>query len=117
MSSWIVTEATTFEMELRGHKQATAHSHEHTKNSNPSKQISATTKFEFESVNLLQKPPKSFEMVLNGIVVLLRVSPFLFFLQVLQGIAGAIGVSNLLRAFLNGFFKLIVLRVNELNSS
>ena len=37
MSSSIVKEATTFEMELRGHKQATAHSHEHTKNSNPSK--------------------------------------------------------------------------------
>ena len=32
-----VKEATTFEMELRGHKQATAHSHEHTKNSNRSK--------------------------------------------------------------------------------
>ena len=29
--SSIVTEATSFEMELRGHKQATAHSHEHTK--------------------------------------------------------------------------------------
>ena len=27
-------------MELRGHKQATAHSHEHTKNSNPSKNFS-----------------------------------------------------------------------------
>ena len=52
MSSWIVTEATTFEMELRGHKQATAHSHEHTKNSNPSKKIIfVTTKFEFESPN------------------------------------------------------------------
>ena len=37
MLSSIVTEATTFEMELRGYKQATAHSHEHTKNSNPSK--------------------------------------------------------------------------------
>ena len=31
MLSSIVTEATSFEMELRGHKQATAHSHEHTK--------------------------------------------------------------------------------------
>ena len=29
--------AKTFEMEMRGHKQATAHSHERTKNSNPSK--------------------------------------------------------------------------------
>ena len=45
-------EATTFEMELRGHKQATAHSHERTKNSNRSKKIIlATTKFEFESAN------------------------------------------------------------------
>ena len=45
-------EATTFEMELRGHKQATAHSHEHTKKLNPSKKIIfATTKFEFESAN------------------------------------------------------------------
>ena len=52
MLSSIVKEATTFEMELRGHKQATAHSHEHTKNSNPSKKIiSATTKFEFESAH------------------------------------------------------------------
>ena len=51
MSSSIVKEATTFEMELRGHKQATAHSHAHTKNSNPSKKIFATTKFEFESAN------------------------------------------------------------------
>ena len=51
MLSSIVKEATTFEMELRGHKQATAHSHEHTKNSNPSKKIHATTKFEFESAN------------------------------------------------------------------
>ena len=39
MSSSIITEATTFEMELRGHKQATAHSHERTKNSNRSKKI------------------------------------------------------------------------------
>ena len=37
MLSSIVEEATTFEMELRGYKQATADSHEHTKNSNPSK--------------------------------------------------------------------------------
>ena len=37
MLSSNVKEATTFEMELRGHKQATAHSHEHTKISNPSK--------------------------------------------------------------------------------
>ena len=52
MLSSIVKEATTFEMELRGHKQATAHSHEHTKKSNPSKKIIfATTKFEFESAN------------------------------------------------------------------
>ena len=35
--SSIVKEVTTFQMELRGHKQATTHSHEHTKNSNPSK--------------------------------------------------------------------------------
>ena len=39
MLSSTVKEATTFEMELRGHKQATAHSHEHTKNSNPSKKF------------------------------------------------------------------------------
>ena len=37
MLSSIVKEATTFDMELRGHEQATAHSHEHTKNSNRSK--------------------------------------------------------------------------------
>ena len=47
MSSWVVTDTTTFELELRGHKQATAQAHvrphcvwlnfEHTKNSNPSK--------------------------------------------------------------------------------
>ena len=50
MSSWIVTDATTFEMEFCGHTQATAHAHvqphgvwlnfEHTKNSNPSKKFS-----------------------------------------------------------------------------
>ena len=40
MLSSIVKEATTFEMVLRGHKQATAHSHEPTKNSNPSKKNS-----------------------------------------------------------------------------
>ena len=52
MLSSIVKEATTFEMELRGHKKATAHSHERTKNSNRSKKIIfATTKFEFESAN------------------------------------------------------------------
>ena len=51
MLSSIETEATTFEMELRGHKEATAHSHEHTKNSNPSKKIFERTKFEFESAN------------------------------------------------------------------
>ena len=52
MLSSIVKEATTFEMELRGHKKATAHSHERTKNSNPSKKIIfATTQFEFESPN------------------------------------------------------------------
>ena len=43
---------TTFEIELRGYKQATALSHERTKNSNPSKKIIfATTQFEFESPN------------------------------------------------------------------
>ena len=52
MLSSIVKEATTFEMELRGYKQATAHSHEHTKNSNRSQKINhATTKFEFISAN------------------------------------------------------------------
>ena len=45
---------------------------EHTKNSNRSKNIIfATTKFESESANLLQKLPKSFELVsgrmVNGI--------------------------------------------------
>ena len=44
MLSSIDKEATTFEMELRGHKQATAHSHEHTKNSNPSKKNSQRQK-------------------------------------------------------------------------
>ena len=39
MLSRTVKDTTTFEMELRGYKQATAHSHEHTKNSNPSKKI------------------------------------------------------------------------------
>ena len=46
-----VKDTTTFEMELRGYKQATAHSHEHTENSNPSKKFFATTKFEFEPAN------------------------------------------------------------------
>ena len=50
-------------MKLRGHKQATAHSHEHTKNSNRSKKISATKKIEFESANKFQKHPKSFEFI------------------------------------------------------
>ena len=43
MLSSIVTEATTFEMELRGHKQATAHSQEHTKNSNSNLLINSKT--------------------------------------------------------------------------
>ena len=58
----IVTDATTFEMKLCGHKQATAHAHlqphcvwlnfEHTKNSNHSKKlIFATKKIEFESAD------------------------------------------------------------------
>ena len=75
----IVTDATTFEMELCGHKQATAHAHlqpqcvclnfEHTKNSNPSKNIFfATKKFEFESANSFQKPPKSFEIIFGRMV-------------------------------------------------
>ena len=51
MLSSIVKEATTFEMELRGHKHATAHSHEHTKIQILQKKIHATTKFEFESAN------------------------------------------------------------------
>ena len=56
MLTWIIKDTATFEMELRGYKQAMAHSHERTKNSNPSKKIFATTKFEFESSNLFQKP-------------------------------------------------------------
>ena len=50
--SSIVKETTTFEMELRGHKQATAHSHEHNhKFESFKKKISGTTKFEFESAD------------------------------------------------------------------
>ena len=59
--SSIVKDTTKFEMELRGHKQATAQAHvrphcvwlnfEHTKNSNRSKKKSATTKFELEPAN------------------------------------------------------------------
>ena len=50
--SSVVKEATTFEMEMRGHNQVTGLSHERTKNSNPStKEIYTTKKFEFESAN------------------------------------------------------------------
>ena len=38
-------------------------------------------------------------------LVLLRVSPHLLFLHDLQGIAGAIGVSNFLSNILNGFLN------------
>ena len=82
ISSWIVTEALTFEMEMRGHKQVTAQAHvrphylrlnfEHVKNSNRSKNIiSATTKFEFEfeSANLFPKSPKPLELVSAGMVL------------------------------------------------
>ena len=46
-----------------------------------------------------------------------RVAPCLHVLLVLQGIAGAIRVSNFLRAFLMVFFELLVLRVKKINSS
>ena len=59
MLSWIVKDTTTFEMELCGCKQATAHAHgqphgvwlnfEHTKKFESFKKKSATTKIEFES--------------------------------------------------------------------
>ena len=42
---------------------------------------------------------------------------FLLFLIFLQGIAGATGVSNFLRAFLMVFLKFLVLRVDEIDSS
>ena len=47
--------------------------------------------------SLASKTHASFDLVL---LVLPRVPPCLFFLQVLQGTAGTIGVSNFLRAFL-----------------
>ena len=50
-------------------------------------------------------------------IVLLRVFPLLFFLLVLQGKAGAIGVSNFLLAIFDDFLELHVLRVNEIDSS
>ena len=57
-------------MELRGHKQATAHSHEHTKNSNPSKKY--FTQRQNSNSNLLinsKNSPKSFEFISGGIVL------------------------------------------------
>ena len=50
-------------------------------------------------------------------LVLPRVSPFSLFLHVLQGIAGAIDVSNFLFSIPNGFFEFLVLGVNDINSS
>ena len=50
-------------------------------------------------------------------LVVPRVSPYLlFFLHVLQGTAGAIGVSNF-SSIPNVFFELLVLRVSEIDSS
>ena len=44
-------------------------------------------------------------------------SPTILFFIILQGIAGATDVSNFLRAFLMGFFKFLILRVNEIDTS
>ena len=65
MSSWIIKDTTTFEMELCRCKQATAPAHlqshcmwlnpEHTKNSNHQKKKSATTKIELESAHVQNK--------------------------------------------------------------
>ena len=52
-----------------------------------------------------------------NLLVLPRVSPCLLFLLVLQSIAGAIGVFQFLASILNGFFEVLVLRVDEINSS
>ena len=51
-----IAEAKTFEMEMRGHKQATAHSHERTKNSNPSKKF---TQRQNSNSNLLDNSKKT----------------------------------------------------------
>ena len=48
-------------------------------------------------------------------LVLLRVSPCILFLRVLQGIAGVIGV-QFLASIPDGFFEFLILRVNEINS-
>ena len=74
-------DTTTFEMELCGCKQATAHAHvqsrcmwlnfEHTRNSNRSKKKkAATTKIEFESAdNFHKKKTKSVEFISGGKVL------------------------------------------------
>ena len=58
MLSSIVKEATTFEIKLRGHKQATAHSHEHTKNSICSKNNFRDNKIRIRICQLIPKPPE-----------------------------------------------------------
>ena len=83
--SRIVKDTTTFEMELCGHKQATAQAHvrphcvwlnfQHTKNSNRSKNKSATPTFEFESADWFQKHPKSFEIISGCMVIGESMSP------------------------------------------
>ena len=61
--------------------------------------------------NLVDSPASKIHAKLDlKSLVLLRVSPCLHFLLVLQGTAGAIGVSNFLRAFL-------MVSVNSLSSS
>ena len=69
MSSWIVTDATTFEMEFCGHTQTTAHAHvqphgvwlkfEHTKNSNPSKNNFRNDKSRIRICYLIQKKTRN----------------------------------------------------------
>ena len=45
-------------MDLRGYKQATAHSHEHTKNSNPCKNYSRNDKIRIRIFKLIPKKPE-----------------------------------------------------------
>ena len=69
MLSSIVTEATTFEMELRGHKQATAHSHETHQKFEFFKNNFRDDKIRIRICSLIPKTPKSFELVSGRIVL------------------------------------------------
>ena len=58
MLSSLVKEATTFEMELRGHKKATAHSHEHTKKFESFKKNFSRRRNSNSNLLIIPKPPE-----------------------------------------------------------